>query len=213
MRNARIIIVEDDAFTRTTLAESLNHTGLKVVAAVGTARDAIAAQIEFSPEAAVLDLDLGTGPTGVDVAHAFRARNPEIGIVILTSFRDARLANPNLPALPAGSIFLNKRELESIQALAIQISVVLVNPLSRRSMPWNKKNAYGALSNTQIEIMKAIADGYTTSEIAKQRDVSEQAIEKTISRICTNLEIPKSADKNQRVQIVRAFFYGAGREI
>jgi DNA-binding NarL/FixJ family response regulator len=212
MKNGRIIVVEDDAFTRTTLTESLNHTGLKVVASVGTAREAIAAQIEFAPDAAVLDLDLGTGPTGIDLAHAFRAHNPEIGIIILTSFRDPRLANPNLPALPGGSIFLNKRELESIQALAIQISVVLVNPLTRRPMPWNK-NSYGALSNTQIEIMKAIADGYTTSEIAKQRDVSEQAIEKTISRICANLEIPKSVDKNQRVQIVRAFFFGAGREI
>jgi DNA-binding NarL/FixJ family response regulator len=212
MKNGRIIVVEDDAFTRTSLTESLNHTGLKVVASVGTAREAITAQVKFAPDAAVLDLDLGTGPTGIDLAHAFRSHNPEIGIIILTSFRDPRLANPNLPPLPGGSIFLNKRELESIQALAIQISVVLVNPLARRAMPWNK-NAYGALSNTQIEIMKAVADGYTTSEIAKQRGVSEQAIEKTISRICMNLEIPKSADKNQRVQIVRAFFFGAGREI
>ncbi len=213
MRNARIMVVEDDAFTRTTLTESLNHTGLKVVASVGTAREAIAAQIATSPDAAVLDLDLGTGPTGIDLALALRAHNPEIGIIILTSFRDPRLANPNLPPLPAGSIFLNKRELESVQALAIQISVVLVNPLTRRSMPWNRKNTYGALSDKQIEIMKAIADGLTTSEIAKQRGISEQAIEKTISRICANLEIPKSADKNQRVQIVRAFFHGAGREI
>ena len=213
MRNARIMVVEDDAFTRTTLTESLNHTGLKVVASVGTAREAIAAQIAMSPDAAVLDLDLGTGPTGIDLALALRAHNPEIGIIILTSFRDPRLANPNLPPLPAGSIFLNKRELESVQALAIQISVVLVNPLTRRSMPWNRKNTYGVLSDKQIEIMKAIADGLTTSEIAKQRGISEQAIEKTISRICANLEIPKSADKNQRVQIVRAFFHGAGREI
>lgn len=213
MRNAQIIVVEDDAFTRTTLTESLNHTGLKVVASVGTAREALLAQAEYSPDAAILDLDLGTGPTGIDLAHALRANNHQIGIILLTSFRDPRLANPNLPALPTGSIFLNKRELESIQALAIQISVVLVNPLARRTMPWNRKSTYGALSNTQIEIMKSIADGFTTSEIAKQREVSEQAIEKSISRICANLEIPKSADKNQRVQIVRAFFYGAGREI
>jgi len=207
------MVVEDDPFTRATLSESLNHTGLKIVASVGTVREAIAAQLTTSPDAAVLDLDLGTGPTGIDLALALRAHNPEIGIIILTSFRDPRLANPNLPALPAGAMFLNKRELESVQALAIQISVVLVNPLTRRAMPWNNKKKYGSLSDKQIEIMKAVSDGLTTSEIAKQRGISEQAIEKTISRICVNLEIPKSADKNQRVQIVRAFFHGAGREI
>ncbi|CAB4660473.1 MAG: response regulator [Actinobacteria bacterium] len=213
MKNARIIIVEDDAFTRTTLAEALKHSGLNIVAAVGTAREAIAAQSELSPDAAVLDLDLGVGPTGIDVAHAFRANNPDIGIVMLTSFRDPRLANPNLPPLPPGAIFLNKRELESVAALAIQITAVLVNPHTRRLMPWAKRSTFTGLSSTQIEIMRAVADGFTTNEIAKQRGVTEQAVEKTVARICANLNIPKSSDKNQRVQIVRAFFHGAGREI
>jgi DNA-binding NarL/FixJ family response regulator len=69
------------------------------------------------------------------------------------------------------------------------------------------------LSDTQISILISIADGIPTSKIAEERGVSEQAIEKTISRICKNLDIPQIKDKNQRIQIVRAFFYGVGREI
>ena len=60
--------------------------------------------------------------------------------------------------------------------------------------------------------MSAVAQGSTTSEIARQREVSEQAIEKTIQRICKNLDIKAGTDKHQRVQLVRAYFFGAGKE-
>jgi DNA-binding NarL/FixJ family response regulator len=71
---------------------------------------------------------------------------------------------------------------------------------------------FQSLSDIQIEIMLAVSEGATTSEIAKQRGVSEQAIEKTIKQICRNLDIKVGSDKHQRVQLVRAYFYGAGRE-
>ena len=61
--------------------------------------------------------------------------------------------------------------------------------------------------------MKEIAQGLSTSEIARSRGVSEQAIDKSISRISKHLAIPKSADTNQRVQIVRAFFENKGQGI
>ena len=61
--------------------------------------------------------------------------------------------------------------------------------------------------------MKDIAAGLSTAEIARIRGVSEQAIDKSISRISKNLGIPKSADLNLRVQIVRAYFENKGQGI
>jgi DNA-binding NarL/FixJ family response regulator len=69
------------------------------------------------------------------------------------------------------------------------------------------------MSSTQIEILKDIAAGFSTSEIARIRGVSEQAIDKSIKRISKNLGIPKSADSNLRVQIVRAYFENKGQGI
>ena len=60
---------------------------------------------------------------------------------------------------------------------------------------------------------KEISQGVSTAEIARSRGVSEQAIDKSISRISKHLGIPKSADTNQRVQIVRAFFENKGQGI
>jgi DNA-binding NarL/FixJ family response regulator len=69
------------------------------------------------------------------------------------------------------------------------------------------------MSSVQIEILKDVAAGLSTSEIARNRGVSEQAIDKSINRISKNLGIPKSADLNMRVQIVRAYFENKGQGI
>lgn len=213
VKSVKVMVVEDDAFSRVALIDALKLQGLNVVAGVSNAKDALAAQRLYEPTVAVCDLDLGIGPTGLDIAQVLRQNNPNIGIVMLTSYRDPRLAGGDLPPLPQGAILLNKRELQSMSTILMQIIAASSNPLKKRKADWSKSAKFQSLSDTQISILIAIADGIPTTKIAEERGVSEQAIEKTIARICKNLDIPQLKDKNQRVQIVRAFFYGAGREI
>jgi DNA-binding NarL/FixJ family response regulator len=162
---------------------------------------------------ALLDLDLGVGASGIDVAIALREKNPKIGIVFLTTYKDPRLINSNMPNLPEGAIFLNKLEMNSTAKIAIQISLAIVKPLAKRSLPWVRRGPLSSMSAIQIEILKDIAAGLSTSEIARKRGVTEQAIDKSINRISKNLGIPKSADSNLRVQIVRAYFKNKGQGI
>lgn len=213
MRNARLILVEDDQFTRATLGDALTLQGFDVKARVATAAEALTAQVEFNPQVAVLDLDLGIGPTGIDVAIALRKKNPQIGIIFLTTYKDPRLIESNLPNLPDGAIYLNKLEMNSTQAIASQISLAMLKPLTKRSFPWSRNSPLGALTQLQIEIMRDVAAGLSTSEMARMRGVSEQAIDKSIARISKHLDIPKSADTNQRVQIVRAYFESKGQGV
>lgn len=213
MTHARLILVEDDAFTRATLGDALVLQGFEVCARVATASEALSAQAQFKPQVAVLDLDLGIGPTGIDVAIALRSKNSNIGIIFLTTYKDPRLIESNLPKLPEGAIYLNKLEMGSTAMIANQISAALMRPLIRRTFPWSRSSPLAALSTLQIEIMKEIAQGLSTSEIARSRGVSEQAIDKSISRISKHLGIPKSADTHQRVQIVRAFFENKGQGV
>jgi DNA-binding NarL/FixJ family response regulator len=213
VKNARLILVEDDAFTRATLGDALSLHGFDVRARVGTAFDAIDAQRKHDPQVALLDLDLGVGASGIDVAIALRENNPKIGIVFLTTYRDPRLLSANIPNLPEGAIFLNKLEMNSTAKITLQISLAIVKPLAKRALPWVRSGPLSAMSSTQIEILKDVAAGLSTSEIARTRGVSEQAIDKSISRISKNLGIPKSADSNLRVQIVRAYFENKGQGI
>ena len=213
MKNARLILVEDDPFTRATLGDALTLHGFDVRARVGTAFDAIEAQDKHDPQVAILDLDLGVGASGIDVAIALRENNPKIGIVFLTTYKDPRLINSNMPSLPEGAIFLNKLDMNSTTKISIQISLAIVKPLAKRTLPWVRSGPLSSMSSVQIEILKDVAAGLSTSEIARNRGVSEQAIDKSINRISKHLGIPKSADSNMRVQIVRAYFENKGQGI
>jgi DNA-binding NarL/FixJ family response regulator len=204
-------MVEDDPFTRATLGDALATHGFDIRARVGTAFEAIDAQRVHNPQVALLDLDLGVGASGIDVAIALREKNPNIGIVFLTTYKDPRLLNSNLPSLPEGAIFLNKLQMNSTAKIAFQISLAIVKPLAKRALPWVRRGPLSSMSTIQIEILKDIADGLSTSEIARKRGVSEQAIDRSINRISKNLSIPKSADSNLRVQIVRAYFKNKGQ--
>lgn len=211
MNKTRLIIVEDDAFTRATLGDALIAQNFNVCARVSNASEALIAQKEFSPDVALLDLDLGIGATGIDVAIALRKNNPQIGLVFLTTYKDPRLIESNMPMVPEGAVYLNKREINSVSILAQQVAIASARPLSKRAFPWSKNSDLNSLTETQIEIMREIAKGLSTSEIARMRGVTEQAIDKTISRISKLLDIPKSAETNQRVQIVRAYFESKGQ--
>ena len=84
-KRLKVLIVDDDAFTRVTLTSTLRAFNCNIVGDAATAAAAIqAAQLE-EPEIAVLDLDLGEGPTGIDLARTLRRDYPKIGIVMLST--------------------------------------------------------------------------------------------------------------------------------
>lgn len=71
VRRLRVMLVEDNDFTRSTVASSLREEDCDVVAAVATARDAMLAAESHDIDCAVIDLHLGQGPSGIDVPMGF----------------------------------------------------------------------------------------------------------------------------------------------
>ena len=209
MALARVILIEDDLFTRSTLSALLKHRGFEVVGLTDSVEEALMIQGLYLPEVALVDLDLGPGPNGIDVATALRKVNPNIGVVMLTTFMDPRFTGTNNLPLPKGARFLTKDELIDISTLVISILQVLRNPLSHARQP---KGSDSSLTKGQIEILKLVSEGHTTSSIALTRGVSEKSIEATLSRIHSSLGLPKTKQLNPRVQLTRAFFSLTGKK-
>lgn len=203
MAGTRVLVVEDHPFALATLTAALSGRGLDV-RGVSTAREAISVAIDTRPGVALLDLDLGPGPTGIDLAHALRKALPAIGIGILTSFRDPRLAGVGMPALPIGSAYLCKADVADIATVVELVTVLERAPLARRTPHQAASGPTVALTDNQVDVLLLVGDGVTTAEIAERRGVSASAVEQTIARICERLDIPKNDSRNQRVQLVQA---------
>lgn len=213
MTSASVIVVDNDAFTRATLATALEGRGLEILGAFLDARSCLAAlpALPVSPDVAVLDLDLGAGPTGIDLAHALRLHRPRIGLVMLTHYRDPRLLAIPHPRRPPGLRYLTKSDVIDISVLIGAILSAHASPLRSPRGETGPDEALAGLTATQIEVLRAVAQGYSTQEIARQRSVSGKAVEKVITRICEQLELPRVSTHNQRVQLVRAFVRMAGQ--
>ena len=206
---ARVLLIEDDLFIRSTLSALLGHRGFEVVGQTESAEEAFLLQATYDPEVILVDLDLGPGPNGIDIATAMREVNPNIGIVMLTTFLDPRFADiKNLP-LPRGARYLTKGELSDVSILVTSILQAVRNPLAHTKNPRHRS---AVLTEGQIQILRLVAEGHTTGSIAVARGVSQKTIEATLNRIHSSLDLPKIKELNPRIQLTRAFLTLVGKK-
>jgi len=213
MARTRVIVVDDDDFTRSMVVSSLQMQDYDVISESSTASSAIKTAIKLKPEVAILDLDLGTGPNGVDLALALRREIPRIAIVMLTTFEDPRFLSPNIPMLPEGSLYLVKREVGKIEKLGNAIEQALLNAKKLSKSDKSVQAPRANLTDNQVEIMRLVATGLSNAQIAKQRGINEKSVEQTISRITKELNLTSGAEKNSRVQLTRYYQQFVGGKI
>ena len=209
-----IMVIEDDSFTRSTLCAALRSLGLNVVAESGSSREALVLGRTHRPSAALIDLDLGKGPTGIDLAIALRKIKRDIGIVFLTSYDDPRFLRPNLPLLPVGSQYLVKKSVAEIATVTRAIENAILSAKQTGSGSRALQSGGGVqlseLTSIQIETLRLVSQGLTNSEIAKQRFINVKSVEQTINRVAKILDLPQDVTHNQRVHMARVFFRSSG---
>jgi DNA-binding NarL/FixJ family response regulator len=208
MRLASVIIVDDDQFVLTTLKHALTGLSIEVNGVTSTASGAMELIKRFEVDVAILDLDLGLGASGIDVAYALREQQPSLGIVLLTSFSDPRVLDPSSREMPKGSIFLTKSRLTNMSILISAILWARKNPLKKSP----KKFEPTTLTNRQLEVLKLLSEGMSTGEISSRLEVSEKAIEAMITKLYSVFEVENTKTINKRVRLARAYFSLSGKK-
>ncbi len=208
MQIANVIIIDDDAFVRSSLTAAFKGFGINVIGSGKNYADALKLCQMNQVDVAIIDFDLGAGPSGIDICNFLRKQFNKIGLILLTSYTDLHIADPTMPTLPKGTRFLSKSNLENFQILIKEVFAAKQKPLASIVFKPNRSG----LTQVQLEVLRLIADGYSSSEIAAQRNVSIKAIESSISKIHRQLGLSKSKRLNQRVQLARAFFRLSGKQ-
>jgi DNA-binding NarL/FixJ family response regulator len=202
-----VMLVDDDPFTRMTLVTTLNSMEFMVVGDVATAKEALLLAAQTRPDVAIVDLDLGEGPTGLDVAHRLREMYPRIGLVVLSTYEEPRLMGFNQHPLPDDALYLVKRTVVDPEILGKAIRMSVDHDFRQGTLRVVPSDALGVtLSDAQIDIMRLVAAGHSNAEIARQRSLTVPAVEKAIARLIKQLDLHASPDTNQRVAIAQAYF-------
>lgn len=200
---AKVGVLEDDSLMRLALKESLRAIGHEIVFDAGTAGEFVSQARIKHIEVALLDVHLGGNITGIDVGFSLRGIYPNMGLVFITSFADPRLISSSNVSLPAGSIYIEKAKIESIES----INRAIVDSLKAGSKTrLGSSSDLGMLTNKQIEVLRLVASGLSNSQIAAKLSSSVKSIEAVISRIIKTLGLRDIETQNQRVHMARAYF-------
>ncbi len=194
-----VVVVEDDHFMRSLIADTLEGAGFQVQTAAN-ASDAKRAIRILDPDAVVIDINLGQGPDGFDLAQSIRKTSSEIAVVFLTAQPDPRFSGKSPNVVVKNAVYLNKNLLTSTNTLLDALEAALVErDTDKYRHDQLADRPLGQLSNTQVQVLRLIAEGLTNQQIADARKRSIAATESVITRTLEALGIAKDAELNVRV--------------
>ena len=198
MKPYRILLADDHSLLREAIKKSIEKApGLKVV---GEARDGLELMQILSrttPDLIILDISMPNLP-GLDAAKLIKARNPDIKILILTMHKLGEFLRRAL-ALGIEGYLLKENALgdlvtaiETIRRGKIYISSLLGGKLLREAS--GSKPVGDVLSPREIEILKFVAQGKSSKEIADLLSLSIMTVYNHRVNIKNKLHLKKNAE-------------------
>jgi DNA-binding NarL/FixJ family response regulator len=209
MQPRRVLVVEDEGFTSGLVCAALRGAGFEVRAAASAA-EARREVAGFDPDAAVIDLNLGTGPNGVDVAHILSHQNPGVALLLLTKLPDLRAAGYTEADLPPTCGFIRKEAVTDADLLVQAVENALTDQVQRMKGQVDQASPLAVLTQTQFAVLRLVTQGYTTPRIAEMRGTTTSAVEKVLGSIYDALHIAKDDGISRRAEAMRIFVEYAG---
>lgn len=196
------VVVDDEPLICSIIADILEAENWSVSQA-SNALTAITAIKATSADLIIADIDLGLGPTGIDVVQRARADNPDIGVVFITNLADPRITGKDWKTIPSDAAYIVKTAISSTSALRQAVTEAL-DGKSVALRPDGVATTTERLSNTQIGVLKLVSEGLSNDEIAAARDTSVRAVERLLARMMVAAGI--AAGPGARVQLARLYW-------
>jgi DNA-binding NarL/FixJ family response regulator len=211
------VIAEDEFLMREALEHVMARTDdIEVVRYVQDRDSLLEAVAEEHPDAILTDIRMP--PTGTDegiqVAHALRRSDPDIGVVVLSKFADATYALELLESGSGGRAYLLKDRVGNPDELAAAIEAVVrgesvIDPkvveVLVRARSLDARSPLAELTPRERDVLAELAQGKSNAAIARSLVLTKRAVEKHINAIFTKLELPSPDDVSRRVTAALLF--------
>lgn len=194
----RLLIVDDHEMVREGLkAMLMTEPEFAIIGEASNAEQAFTFIEREQPDVILLDIRL-PGMSGIEVCRAVNERYPQIAVLILTTYTDETLVAQCVQAGARGFIIKDIERLDlkrSIRAVARgeaaidPKAAVAVLAQLRRSPIVGSEPAPEPLSSQQIVILRLVAQGLSSREIATRLYLSENTVKGYVQEILHRLSV------------------------
>ena len=182
---SRILIADDHALVRDGVKHVINaEPDLEVVAEAADGAEAVERALAEDIHLAILDISMPR-MTGLQAAHQLSQRRPELRLLMLSMYDNEQFLFEALKAGASGYVLKSSADDDIVKACraAVRGESFLypsaVSTLIRDFVERSPKEAtYEPLTPRELEILKLIAEGQTSKEIADLLVLSVKTIER-----------------------------------
>ena len=218
----RVAVADDSYLIRNALGEVLGQMASVELVATAEDGDGLIDAVETAnPDVVLLDIRMPPGgdDEGIRVATHLRETHPDVGVIVLTQFSDARYALALLEGGAEGRGYLLKERVHDREELASAIDIVagggtMIDPTviegliaadrRRRDSPLDD------LTPREHEVLAEMAQGKSNAAIAESLVLTKRAVEKHVGAIFQKLALEDDEVVSRRVTAVLLYLSDGG---
>jgi len=192
-------VTDDHAIIRDGICALLSLTGdIEAVGVAANGKEALEMVRELTPDVVLMDIAMPI-MGGVEAIRRIRKEFPKVKVLALTQYDDKAYVFPVIEAGASG--FISKTAASSELTAGIRsvhrgdsflspsVARFLVEDYQQIASMKGSQDPYEQLTNREREVLKLVAEGHTTQEIAAMLVLSPKTVERHKTNLMSKLDI------------------------
>jgi len=195
-KTIRVLIADDHAIVRKGIRALLaTEQDIDVIGEAENGEDVIAKVERLMPDVVLMDMVM-PGVNGLDAICHIIEHQPDVRVLVLTSFASMDMVLPAIKAGALGYLLKDSSPDELIRAIhqvyggnSSLHPAIARKLLDQISQPSSQMSRIDSLTEREVTVLKLVAQGCSNRDIAEKLTVSEATVRTHVSHILAKLEL------------------------